>query len=101
MMLSLSSSFLVTFVTSCLPLVKGLPTGLSDDAREPPIVTSRGPLLAGSIYISFAVVALASAYLLASKSGPIRVWTCMMGISAFGWWAVRNDATVPPSLSLT
>ena len=99
--LSLNSSLLVPFIASFLPVISGIPIGNPDMDDEPPSIVPSVPLLVGSLYVGFAAAVLATARFLAAKKGPIRVWSCMMGMSAYGWWAVRNDVNASPSLSIT
>ena len=75
--------------------------GNLDNAGDSSIMTTLVHLLVGSLYVGFALAVLATAHSLATKKGPIRVWGSMMGISAYGWWAVKNDATASSTLSIT
>ena len=99
--LSVKSSLLVPFIASLLPAVCGNPIGNPGKVDTTSSIAPSVPLLAKSVYILFAAAALVTAHLLAAKKGAIRVWACMMGISAYGWWAVGNDATALQSLSIT
>ncbi len=99
--LSRGSSLLVPFIASFLPATSASPIGNADKVNEPLSLARLVPLLAGSLYVGFAAAALAMAHALAPKKGPIRVWACLMGISAYGWWAVRNDITASSLLSMT
>ena len=94
-------SLLVPFIASLLPAVRGNPIGNPGKVDATSSIAPSVPLLAKSVYILFAAAALVTAHLLAAKRGAIRVWACMMGISAYGWWAVGNDATALQSLSIT
>ena len=95
-----SPSTLLPFMSSFLPLVSGSPIGNSDTADQPSSMVFSVPLLPGSLYAGFSLAFLAGARSLAAKLGPIRVWGCLMAISAYGWWVVRNDTTASPSLSI-
>ena len=99
--LSLHPSRSLPFLAFCLPVVRGSPIGNADETNKSSSIAPSLPLLVGSLYGGFAVAALAVANSLAKQKGPIRVWGCMMGISAYGWWVVRNDATASASLSIT
>ena len=99
--LPLRSSIFVPFIASCLPAVRGSPIGSADDADKASTIASSVHLLVGSLYVGFAAAALAMAHSLANKKSPIRVWGSMMGISAYGWWLVKNDANASPVLSIT
>ena len=98
---SLKRLLLLPSIILCLPVVRGSPIRSPDEVDEPPSIKQSVPLLVGSLYVAFAAAILATAHSLATQKGPIRVWGCMMGISAYGWWAVRNDAITSPSLSIT
>ena len=98
--LSLKVSLLVPLITSFLPVVSGSPIGIPDKADEPSTTAPSVLLVVGSLYVGFTAAALVVAHSLAARNGPIRVWGCMMGISAYGWWAVRNDVTASSSLSI-
>ena len=97
----MKSSILVPFIASLLPAVRGNPIGNPGKVDATSSIAPSASLLAESVYFLFAAAALVTAHLLAAKKGHIRVWACMMGISAYGWWAVGNDATAFQSLSLT
>lgn len=99
--LSVNFTLLVPFIASLLPAVRGNPIGNPSKVDATSSIAPSVPLLAASIYVLFAAAALVAAHLLAARNGPIRVWACMMGISAYGWWAVGNDATALQSLSIT
>ena len=100
--LSLNSSLIVPLTASLLPAVKGSPMGNPDKAGgDSSIMTTSVHLLVGSLYVGFAAAALATAHSLATRKGPIRVWGSMMGVSAYAWWAVKNDATASSTLSMT
>ena len=99
--LSLNSSLIVPLTASWLPAVKGSPIGNPGKASDSSIMTTSVHLLVGSLYVGFAAAALATAHSLATTKGPIRVWGSMMGILAYGWWAVKNDATASSILSIT
>ena len=99
--LSVKSSLLAPFIASLLPAVSGNPIGNPGKVDPTSNIVPSVPLLSESIHILFAAAAVITAHLLAAKKGPIRVWACMMGISAYGWWAVGNDATALQSLSIT
>ena len=99
--LSLNSSLIVSLTASWLPAVKGSPMGNPDEAGDSSIMTTSVHLFVGSLYVGFAAAALATAHSLATRKGPIRVWGSMMGIVAYGWWAVKNDATASSILSIT
>ncbi len=98
--LSLKVSLLVPLITSFLPVVSGSPIGTPDKADEPFSATPSVLLVVGSLYVGFTAAALVVAHSLAARNGSIRVWGCMMGISAYGWWAARNDVTASSSLSI-
>lgn len=98
---SLNSLLFIPFIASCLPIVRGSPIGNLNEANKPSVIALLVPLLAGALYVGSAVAVLATARSLATKKGPIRVWVCVMGISAYAWWAVKNDATASASLSIT
>ena len=74
--------------------------GNPDNAGDSSIVTTSVHLLVGSLYVGFAAAALAMAHSLATRKGPIRVWGWMIDISAYGWWAVRNDIAASSTLSI-
>ena len=97
----LRSLLFVPFIASCPLAVVGSPIGSVDDANKAFTIFSSVHLLVGSLYVGFTAAALATAHSLAIKWGPIRVWGSMMGISAYGWWVIMNDATAPPALSIT
>ena len=99
--LSINFPLFVPFIATCLPAVDGSPIGTPDKAEVPAIITTSVHLLVGSLYVGFAAAALATAHSLALRMGPIRVWASLMGVSAYGWWAVKNDASASPSLSIT
>ena len=100
-MLSVKSSLLVPFIASLLPIASGNPIGNPGKVDPTSSIAPSVPLLSESIYFLFAAAAVVTAHFLAAKKDPIRVWACMMGISAYGWWAVGNDATALRSLSIT
>ena len=75
--------------------------GNPDKADDSSIMKVSVHLLVGSLYVGSAAAALVTAHSLATTKGPVRVWGSMMGILAYGWWAVKNDATASSSLSIT
>ena len=42
-------------------------------------------------YLVFVAAFLPTGQFLARRKGPITVWGCIMAVSAFAWWGIRED----------